>query len=724
MRTPILPLDSVKSIIEEDEINSTFFDSQWKNPIVKEAIFLASPYLHKELSKWVRGEITDLKKRERLKLTFLKYIIRASTRCTPFGLFSGISIGQFLNDSKISLSDNIKHKRHTRLDMNYVTALLDSVEKETAVRKELLYFPNSTLFSVANQYRYIEYKIQDNERQYSLEAIEKSPYIDFVLKSSIRGKQINQLVNSLIDEDITKEDAADFINELIDNQILISELELSVSGDESFEKLLSNLKKIKCDSTYKKLTALKSKISLLDEQITNTEDKYAAIYESLEKINVRFNTKYVLQTDFFISTEQNTLHTKYGNLILKVLPLLCKINNHNSAHENLRQFKRKFIARYETKEVSLAHALDIETGIGYIQNNTISNTVPFLDDILPSNKQINTSKSYLKTKVHDFLHHKLQDALSRDVQVMELTDEDFLSIDCNWEKLPKTFSALLEITTIEDQDYIILNSMGGTNAANLLSRFCYGDEELKDMVKNICTLEQELSKDKLLTEIVHLPEARVGNILQRPHLRNYEIPYLGKSNLPISNQININDITITVKNGEIILRSKALNKELSPRLTNAHNYSNKSLPIYHFLCDLQSQNTITNFGFSWFFLNDKYTFLPRVVYKNIVLSKAKWNIQTKEFLKAIDTNNDILLMNTFSIWKELRKLPKLVQLKEGDNLLLINLENKDTVKLLLQQIKSKKEFILEEFLMEKSTIVKQNQKDFANQFVVVFNEKN
>lgn len=84
-------------------------------------------------------------------------------------------------------------------------------------------------------------------------------------------------------------------------------------------------------------------------------------------------------------------------------------------------------------------------------------------------------------------------------------------------------SLLLKIKTI-----LIVNSIGGTNAANLFSRFCYEDTQLLTLAKDNCDYEQKVSPDKVLAEIVHLPEAGVGNILQRPHLRNYEITLSSK----------------------------------------------------------------------------------------------------------------------------------------------------------------------------------------------------
>ena len=139
---------------------------------------------------------------------------------------------------------------------------------------------------------------------------------------------------------------------------------------------------------------------------------------------------------------------------------------------------------------------------------------------------------------------------------------------------------------------------------------------------------------------------------------------------------------------------------------------------------MQSQDTTNNIGFSWNFLSESYPFLPRVTYKNIILSKARWYIEKEETQEMLNNyDNENILMNATTSWKERRNLPKLVQLKEGDNLLLISLENIDTIKLLLQQIKSKRKVILEEFLMEKTTVVKRDKERFVNQFVFTFQKK-
>src|SRR5690606_42056036 len=112
------------------------------------------------------------------------------------------------------------------------------------------------------------------------------------------------------------------------------------------------------------------------------------------------------------------------------------------------------------------------------------------------------------------------------------------------------------------------------------------NDEIKNLNHEIYL--QEEKTDKITAEIVHLPEDRTGNILYRYNTCKYEIPYLGLSSKNPENQILIDDLLIYVENDEIKIRSKKLNKEIMPKLSNAHNFASpQSVPVYQFLCDLQ-----------------------------------------------------------------------------------------------------------------------------------------
>lgn len=719
LRAPLFSLNIIISNIKNQKNDYAFLKTQLKNPLLKEAIFLASPYLYEELNQCFNEEIKDVKKTERLKQTFLKYIIRASTRGTPFGLFAGVIVGCFNTETKIDL--NSKFKRQTRLDMNYLVAISNYIENVPVIKSQLLFSTNNSLYKIGNQYRYIEYKLENLKRAYSIESIEYSVYIEEILNKAKTGKTINQLADDIIDDDITREDATKFIYELIDNQILTSELEPSVTGNNILSQIIAVLSRLKnCDVYLNQLIILQKALLKLDANKNNSIEYYKNCYPILEAIGVDYDVKHVFQTDTYTRTKSNILNKRIGYNLRNSLPLLNAINP-KKENKNLKQFKKAFIERYETRKIPLAKALDIETGVGYIQNIAISDTVPFLSDVTPTlKKSIITDISLSESDI--IIQKLLFNALKNKQLSIELKDAYFKDIDLNWDDLPDTFSALIEIVNLNNEEHIYLNAIGGSNGANLLGRFADGNNELFEYVKEITTMEQKMNPEKVLAEIVHLPEARIGNVLKRPQLRDYELPYLGKSNLPLEKQIDINDILVFIKKDRIVLWSQKLDKEILPCLTNAHNYSYKALPIYHFLCDLQTQNKRKNLGFSWRDLALNQSFLPRVTYKNCILSKATWIIDIIDFKPVLMLkNNENALLIEVNEWRNSNQVPQYVQLKEGDNTLLINLEDIRMIQLLLATVKSKSQFILEEFLFVEDTIVKNNNNErFTNQVVVSF----
>ena len=106
---------------------------------------------------------------------------------------------------------------------------------------------------------------------------------------------------------------------------------------------------------------------------------------------------------------------------------------------------------------------------------------------------------------------------------------------------------MVEYFTENEEELISIESSGNCSAAKLIGRFCNGDEAIHNLANEIVIKEAELNQNKILAEIVHIPQSRTGNVLRRPCLRAYEIPYLANSTLPTTNQITIEDLYLSIK---------------------------------------------------------------------------------------------------------------------------------------------------------------------------------
>lgn len=723
LRTPLLSLNFFYNLMKKEKISDAEFKCIWKKSIIQEAVFLASPTLYFEMEKWNKGEKTDKKEVTKLKNSFLKYLTRMSSRCTPFGLFAGCKTGHFKKETKIELSQEHNY-RATRLDMNYLVALSQDLSKKSAIKTQLKFYPNTSIYVIGSQLRYIEYSYINSKRQHQITAVENNEYLEVILERALSGANMKTLANTITDEDITLEEAQDFIDELIENQLLISELEPSVTGNDFFNQIIKTLQKLQhTEPILEVLQKVKISLQEIDKNFENNIGRYLEISNDLKKLDTKFELKYLFQTDMKLNTSENTIDESLIDSVKKGLHILNLFTTKISeTHQS--QFINAFQERYQEREMSLSKVLDLDVGIGYKQNAGSSDSNPLIDDIaFPSvqTQQEATQKINWSSK-ESMLYKKIIQTLIEKNNVLTLTEADFSNQEPNWDDLPDTMSSMVKLVKIDGKDYIMMNSAGGSSAANLLGRFSANDNELAEYVNEITTIEQQANSTKIIAEIVHLPESRVGNILYRPHIRDYEIPYLAQSTLPHEQQIDIADIKISIKNKRVILRSESKNKEIIPRLTTAHNYQAKALPIYHFLCDLQHQNTRMGISFNWGPLENEFDFLPRVIYKNIILSSAQWVIK-KDTIKHLqkNKNNDEVLKNEVLKWKNKNNLPKHVIIEEGDNTMLIDLENISSVQMFLSVVKKYGQFKLKEFLFNaKEELVTSKKKSYTNQFIFSF----
>lgn len=724
LRAPLLSVDFYKNLTRDKDITDRKLKKLFENPLIKEAVFLASPPLYEELERWAEGEVTDQKKTEKLKHSFLKYLSRMSSRCTPFGLFAGCCVGQLGEETRLKLEGAQNNRRHTRLDMNYLVALSQDLVKNKNIREQLLFYPNSSIYRAGEQLRYIEYKYVNSKRHHHIVAVDDSEYLSGILEKASRGALLKDLAQTLVDEEITYQEAAGFLEELVDNQLLISELEPSVSGPEFLEQIRGVLKKL--EGTGKILDILNragAGIKELDQKTGNLPEAYIELSEFLKQLETGFELKFLFQTDMILEAEKNTLDKSVADEVKKGIAFLNKITLPPKS-TLLDQFKTAFYERFEEREVPLSRALDVEMGIGYKQDQGAGDVSPLVDDIvLPGKKPKHEVSEVMWSPVHDILRKKLVRALVENAYCIDLDDEDFKEFEENWEDLPDTVSTMVEIVEEDGCTKIRMGSAGGSSAANLLGRFCHGDEKLDAHTREIVGTETRVNSDKVLAEIVHLPESRVGNILMRPALRGYEIPYLAKSVLPEEGQLPIEDLRISVKYGRNIrLRSEKLNKEVVPHLTNAHNYSSNSLPIYHFLCDMQTQGLRGGVGLNLGPFAGEYTFIPRIAYGNLILSEATWNLK-KEDIEPLKKRikDDDKPEEAIETFRKERKIPQYVMLADGDNELLINFKNLTSVRMLLDTVKKRQGFKLTEFFFGKNGVVKDRDGAYyANQVVLSF----
>ena len=707
VRTPSLSFN--------DDISEEFLKLLLDNPTFAEALYLASPVLFQEAINWKEGKITDPKKLQKIPISLGKYYLRMCSRCTPFGLFAGCGVIDWGEKTQIELSSETQRK--TRLDMHFAGALAQKLAEIPSIKFSLKFTPNSSVYRVGEEIRYIEYSYVDGQRNHQISAITWSDYIQLVLDLCKFGKTIKEIVTNLIDDEISKEDATGFVEQLIESQLLVSELEPAITGEEFTSQIKKTL------SNHVNISDLLNKIEVVLSEIDKTSNNDILVYnhviELIKAFDIPFEEGKLFQTDLVKLFDENTLKIEHQIVLKEIHDLFGKISL-NPVNQKLVAFKTNYFERYETKELPILIALDTEIGIGYGDLGKSKNT-PIVEGLLLP-ETVNETINFPQNPFQQFLFKLWLEAYKNDDYQVELKEEDLRKFAVNNAKTSPSNSIMFRHTGDENLP-IYLEGISGSSAANLLGRFAHADNYVLGIIQKITKQEQAQNPNVIFAEIVHLPENRIGNILLHPPFRDFEIPYLAKSSLPLENQIPLDDLYISVdlQQDKVILRSKRLNKEVIPRLSNAHNYSQNSLPLYNFLCDLQMQNLHSNFDLGWLNVAPQTIFSPRLIYKNVIVSLATWRFKKEDFLALTTCKSDVLL-STIQEFCTKWKMPKRFVLADYDNELLVNTENLLSVQIWIDAIKNRDKIELKEFIYEneKSVIKNDLVQGFTNQFIASF----
>jgi class I lanthipeptide synthase len=696
LRTPLLPFDELASWAEgadRTELERRLRKA-YERPELREALYLASPRLCDTLDAW--GSAHARKSLPAL----VSYFERAASRPTPFGLFAGCSVGEIGEQTRLELDERSRYGRHTRLDMDYLTALAGALEADPRVRRRLAFRPNSSLYRAGGRLRYAESRLDGTLRSYHLVAVDASDELEATLERASAGATPDELAAALVGDEISLDEATDFVEELIDAQVLVSDLQPPVTGPEPVPTLVAVM--AEHEETAEARTGLGAALASLQQLDRKGLGARPADYRRIESLfedqPATPEESRLFQLDL-TKPARASLGPAVIDEIARSLELLAKLAP-AIRDDPLEGFRAAFTERYEDREMPLVEVLDEEIGIGF-DMSPAAETAPLLAGLklgLPSEDGARWGER------DRLLLHLVGEALRDDRRELALTPTQIEALATTPQtRLPDALEVTATVAAASQDELdrglfrVLVRNASGAPGARLLGRFCHADHVLHDRVEQHLRLEEAQRPDAVFAEIVHLPEGRIGNILLRPVLRRYEIPFLGRSGAPPDTQIPVTDLLLSVAGdglpsgaGErLVLRSRRLGREVLPRLTSAHNYGLRSLGVYRFLCELQRQGTVDGLWWEWGPL-EALPFLPRVCSGRTVLARARWNLDRHD-LERLSAG-----VEAVREWRHEVGLPRWIVLADYDNELVTDLENALSIEALLHHLRGRERATLVE----------------------------
>lgn len=489
-------------------------------PEFRDALFVASPSLAAAVDPWRKDPDSD--KGRATERSLVSYVMRAAARATPFGLFAGCTTGSIGARTCMRLEGTGRYRRHTRLDMDYLWTLAEAVERDPDLHGELEYRPNSSLYQVGDRLLFAEARQSRACRSYRLVAVGATPYLMQTLARAQDGARLGTLAAPLVDEDVTRADADEYITELARSQVLVADVRPQLTGAPPTDTFAATLDRYEHGAGLaRQLGEAADGLAAIDaDGIGVPAERYRAVAAVLDRLPVSPEPSRFVQVDLTKPAGEVTLGANVVSELLRGVEVLHALSRYRS-HEGLRQFREQFAQRYGTCEVPLAQALDEENGIGFERSSSPSAEVAPLLAGLPLRRDRDRTAPW--TRRDTFLLDKLTRALAAGSGEITIGAAEAAAVrDSDIPPLPDAFHVQAALVTDGDQSagrddfQVLLHALSGPSGAQLLGRFLYADDELCQLVRAHLAAEEAVHPERVFAEVVHLPEGRVGNILCRP----------------------------------------------------------------------------------------------------------------------------------------------------------------------------------------------------------------
>lgn len=711
VRTPLLPFSAPWN---EDILS---------DPVVREAIYLASPpFLTRAAAKKSGGE-----NGRGLLRTLYRYYSRMRSRPTPYGLFAGVTFANIGEKTCVELVRRCEYGRRSRLDFGVVEQLCDSLAKEKAVAGAVRFVPNTSIVERQGAFEYVESKNTESGKIYFRSRVEATPFLRAVLSAAKAGADLEQLCRVLVEGfAVERDEAAAYLEVLIANQILVTTLQPPLTGMKTLSLSAGSLRdELETIPRIKALEAVEIQLNRLDEKgIGAPLEEYSAIANLVAGMGLLPTARSLVQVDM---VKPAVVALLGKNVIAEVLRGVGLLHRYSSPRSEgpLDTFRQRFLDRYGEREIPLLEALDEEGGIGFDGAEGSRSAQPLLDGLPLATRGLPLVPWDARVQ---WLFERWEDCVLNRLYELELQQNDEERFGKgSLDPLPDAFGALCVVAAtdacaVDRGEFLLwLKAAAGPSGARLLGRFCHLDDRLEAAVRDHLRAEEAVNPQAVFAEIVHLPAGRIGNVVQRPVLRDYEIPYLGQSGATRERQISTQDLLVSVRDGRIVLRSRRLGREVVPRLTTAHNYASpRNLPVYRFLCMLQRQGVAGELSWKWGPL-ETAAFLPRVRCGRIVLARARWLAKRRELVDLSNLHDEGSRFDAVNRWRETKRMPRFVYLTEGDNELLVDFEDRLAVDVFLEEaLKKSATVITEMFPTPDNLWVSGPEGKFAHELVIPF----
>ena len=666
LRAPLLPIDAYLQLAGAGGACDGRFGVD--DPWVALALVVGGGRLSKALGNGPASDSAALGK-------LLRYQIRMSTRPTPYGLFAGVALAEFGDETPVAMGPVLPIRR-ARPDMQWLLSLLSEIEQRPEVLRQVSVVAHPAAFEHGGRFHLGETNpLRDNfgSQAASIRATSASRKAMALAQQPIA---FAGLVSALREISESSEDkAVQLLTELHREGFLQTQLRPVLTSHSPAQVLFERLAALPAPPP--ETTRLGELLQRLDGWAALAPEIAAQEWHAIEtEMRTLHETKgqakagaseAVIEVDMGFVLEPAKLSAAVGREAAAAAQLLLRLGTLPRGMPYLAGYRAAFVARYgPDRAVPLLELLDPQLGLGPPGAQ--------MGGPLDARRFAIRNEALQSLAIQAAMQRQL--AVSLDLQMIERLSLCDLGDTLLPVSLDIAVFVLAESTTAIDRGEFRIAvgpNVGAGQAGRYLARF--GDvlgAAVTSALQEIHSAESRQMPNSICAELVYLPRRlRSANVVVRPVVREREIGIGVSPGVAREMTIALDDLAVSVRDGRFQLTSIRDGVQVVVRACHMLN-SMQATSVARLLSDIGEDGVAQLLGFDWGPVAN-HSFLPRLEFGRIVLTPARWRISKQQRDTEL-TAKGSGFAERLAAFRSRWNVPRHVYLAMSDNRLLLDLD--------------------------------------------------
>ncbi|MFJ5221080.1 lantibiotic dehydratase [Streptomyces sp. NPDC088354] len=643
---------------------------------IREALEVSSPSLASAVDRIAAGEAVSDARLRKISDAVSRYLIRMSTRPTPFGLMAGVTAANLGEATIVEFGQ--KDRKAVRPDMSWLIPLLARWERQPNIWKRMQVTVNDLHYARGD--RLVMPYVPDTEGilERSLQGREKTVRntapVRFAIQSARNPVSGLRLRDQLMEKfpHAQREVVESLVTQLIEVGILLVDLRPSPFSPDPLGDVIGRLRTVPDFSDLEAMLSIQQGLRAYSSQpIGQGETAWKSVTEQMRSL---YDTDALVQVDLALDTKI-VLAKSVSKEAERAARALWKLSLEEHVTP-LQEYHTKFIERYGLRRsIGLRELLDPNIGLG-------------------APKEYRSSREPRPPVSSPQRDAVLAELLMRCVADMAdeiVLDDDIIDKVASVSKLPPAASMEIcgsliapSIDAVDAGEFRLwLSPASGSRLAGaMFGRF--GHLLSSDMEVPFTTAGSDTQGPLQAQLCFHGSSARGHNLTQSPQWLDHRIMIGSFEDRTDPAVIPLDDLAVTATPERLVLISISHRREIVPVVFNMLNARSNVPPIARFLRDMYLTGRRSWEPWNWGALA-AMPYLPRVRYGRAILSPARWRGTASFFTDDKLTDHEWHAM--LEKWRMIWHVPDTVAITKNDQRLHLNLTNAQHARMFRQQIR-------------------------------------